>query len=88
MKPLIRAALCIAFLAGCASSDNGASDDAACQAKGLKPGSQDYVQCRESLFNARAAKGASYSPAMVIPLQSPVSNSCSTSGNVTSCHTQ
>lgn len=86
MRASIIAALCVGLLAGCSARNDSTSDDATCRAKGLAAGSQDYVRCREALFNARAAKGGTYSPAAVIPLQSPVGNSCSTSGNVTSCH--
>lgn len=88
MKASIIAALCAVLLAGCSAHDDRASDDAACRAKGLTAGSQDYVRCREALFNARAAKGGAYSPAAVIPLQGPIDDSCSTSGTVTSCHVQ
>jgi hypothetical protein len=88
MKASIIAVLCAALLAGCSAHNDGTSDDATCRAKDLAPGSQEYVRCREALFNARAAKGGTYSPAAVIPLQGPISNSCSTSGNVTSCHEQ
>jgi hypothetical protein len=88
MKAPIVAALCAALLAGCSAHNDGASDDATCRAKGLTAGSQEYVRCRETLFNARAATGGTYSPAAVIPLEGPIGNSCSTSGNVTSCHEQ
>jgi hypothetical protein len=53
-------------LAGCAGQQadpqaQAANDDARCQAQGVVPGSQDYIQCRKNFDDQRAQMRAAQS---------------------------
>jgi hypothetical protein len=51
MKWVFALGLCVA-IAGCAKSETAplfASDDETCKSRGMRPGTQQYVQCRKRL---------------------------------------